>query len=492
MTIDDNNPASGDFDDDDSFALENLDTYPGDLSAFIEVPPTKTDVATETQASAADIAGESEHDIPELPMESDSTYPTSAGTPADSDSSFQHNVRAFEEDLNPTASADAFPADSDDDAVDTDDFVRQLQADLERSKAKKAAQSSQTASVPAAEPVKKAEFTSVEDLTGTEEIDLSTIAAHHPSTYRQMEEAAEEAPAFEELPEEADSGYSGYAQMAASMSTEQPAEAPKPEPAAAPKKEKKNRKPLYMAVAACAALLAIGFGGYSLYPMISQMFGSHPPTEAGHADTTRKHSPTIAHDTHEEHHEAADSVAADTHTDTAQHQEDAHEETKPAPHEESHAPEPPHTTKAPAHEAVKHEEPKHETPKHEEPKHETPKAPAPEPKKIAAAKPPAPKPAAVKEVKPPTIARNNNAPSTSEAKPQIYTVQVYSSPSKDDADERLTRLKSRNATNASISEQMVRGQKWYRVRFGAFTSRDEAESAAKELGFTQCWIDRVR
>jgi len=95
MTIDDNNPANGDFDDDDSFALENLDTYPGNLAAFIDVTPSKAEAATASvDVIAIDIGfiGESENDISEFPMESDSIYPISAGTPADSDSSFQSNL----------------------------------------------------------------------------------------------------------------------------------------------------------------------------------------------------------------------------------------------------------------------------------------------------------------------------------------------------------------------------------------------------------------
>ncbi len=198
MTIDDNNPSSGDFDDDDSFALENLEHYPGDLSAFIEVTPSKAEVPATAPA---------DDDLSAFPMDSTATV-----TPDAEESSFHADVRALE-----TESEAAFGADAPHDAatddlspeeeIDTDDFVRQLQADLERSKAKKAAQTSQADIQQAAEPVKKIEFTSVEDLPGAEEIDLSSIEAHHPSTYRQMEEAPEEEiPAFDSLPDEADTG----------------------------------------------------------------------------------------------------------------------------------------------------------------------------------------------------------------------------------------------------------------------------------------------
>ena len=459
MTIDDNNPSSGDFDDDDSFALENLEHYPGDLSAFIEVTPSKAEVPATAPA---------DDDLSAFPMDSTATV-----TPDAEESSFHADVRALE-----TESEAAFGADAPHDAatddlspeeeIDTDDFVRQLQADLERSKAKKAAQTSQADIQQAAEPVKKIEFTSVEDLPGAEEIDLSSIEAHHPSTYRQMEEAPEEEiPAFDSLPDEADTGYSGYAQMAASM----PAAAPQPEPqAAAPPpatppvhKEKKNRKGMYLLIAASVAILALGFGAYTFYPQLSQLLGSHPTADSTHAETPKKSEPMAHHPPQK-----------NTYTSVAEHVE-ATRRADSLKELAAHTPkqEEPAETE-PVQEHVKAEPPK---------THPVVKEPKPEVKE--------PKPA-VKEPKP-TIARNNTPPSSSaEVKPQVFTVQVYSSPSKDDADERLSRLKSRNATNASISEQMIRGQKWYRVRFGAFTSRDEAEAAAKQLGFTQCWIDRVR
>ena len=73
----------------------------------------------------------------------------------------------------------------------------------------------------------------------------------------------------------------------------------------------------------------------------------------------------------------------------------------------------------------------------------------------------------------------------------IYSVQVYATPSKDDANEALKKLKSRGQSSAYISMYKNRGTNWYRVRFGGFESRESAQSAAKKAGYNQAWIDRL-
>jgi len=73
----------------------------------------------------------------------------------------------------------------------------------------------------------------------------------------------------------------------------------------------------------------------------------------------------------------------------------------------------------------------------------------------------------------------------------VYVIQVYSSPSKEDAQDWVNKLKSKSI-DAYLSEQMVRDVKWYRVRFGDFKSREEARSVALRYGFSQTWIDRIK
>jgi septal ring-binding cell division protein DamX len=74
----------------------------------------------------------------------------------------------------------------------------------------------------------------------------------------------------------------------------------------------------------------------------------------------------------------------------------------------------------------------------------------------------------------------------------LYVVQVFSSPSRDDADEWLQSLREKKVPNGYIVEQPIKGRPWYRVRFGEYTTRQDAEAAALRYGITQPWIARVR
>lgn len=73
-----------------------------------------------------------------------------------------------------------------------------------------------------------------------------------------------------------------------------------------------------------------------------------------------------------------------------------------------------------------------------------------------------------------------------------WVVQVFASPSRDDAEEWLQQLREQRVADGYIVEQKVKGQSWYRVRFGQFATRSEAEQAAQNRGFAQPWIARVR
>jgi len=73
-----------------------------------------------------------------------------------------------------------------------------------------------------------------------------------------------------------------------------------------------------------------------------------------------------------------------------------------------------------------------------------------------------------------------------------WVVQVFASPSRDDAEEWLQQLREQRIPDGYIVEQKVKGQSWYRVRFGQFATRADAEQAATNRGFAQPWIARVR
>jgi cell division septation protein DedD len=93
----------------------------------------------------------------------------------------------------------------------------------------------------------------------------------------------------------------------------------------------------------------------------------------------------------------------------------------------------------------------------------------------------------------PVAANTKQTPkSLIETKQNLFTVQIYSSLSRDDAEEWLNRLKRKNVAGGFISSQKVRDKIFYRVRFGPFDSREEAEAEASKLGFAEIWIDRIR
>ena len=75
---------------------------------------------------------------------------------------------------------------------------------------------------------------------------------------------------------------------------------------------------------------------------------------------------------------------------------------------------------------------------------------------------------------------------------ELYVVQVYSSPSRQDAEQWLKKVKVKVGSQANITTQVIRDVTWYRVRFGNYKTRAEAEKAAQQTGFSQSWIDRIK
>lgn len=74
----------------------------------------------------------------------------------------------------------------------------------------------------------------------------------------------------------------------------------------------------------------------------------------------------------------------------------------------------------------------------------------------------------------------------------VYVVQVFASPARDDAEEWMQILRSRNVRDGFISEQRIKGETWYRVRFGQYSKRQDAEHAALKVGVEQPWIARIK
>ncbi|MFM8839528.1 MAG: SPOR domain-containing protein [bacterium] len=88
-----------------------------------------------------------------------------------------------------------------------------------------------------------------------------------------------------------------------------------------------------------------------------------------------------------------------------------------------------------------------------------------------------------------------NKPSTVSKKTSTgaeYSVQVMASISKSEADAALRKLQSRGISSAFLSQRSLKGKTWYRVRFGGFTERDQAQSAARKAGYSNAWVERIK
>jgi len=117
--------------------------------------------------------------------------------------------------------------------------------------------------------------------------------------------------------------------------------------------------------------------------------------------------------------------------------------------------------------------------------------PPPVIKKEAPPKPETPPVVKKEQPSPKAPQMTTTPPPNTKAKP-LYVVQVFSSPSKDDAEEWLQSLREKKVNDGYITEQQIKGQPWYRVRFGQYEKREDAESAAMNMGFTQPWVARIR
>ncbi|MCU0424684.1 MAG: SPOR domain-containing protein [Candidatus Kapabacteria bacterium] len=106
--------------------------------------------------------------------------------------------------------------------------------------------------------------------------------------------------------------------------------------------------------------------------------------------------------------------------------------------------------------------------------------------------------------KPQTTKQPSNQPTTKQARSSaverqstqqingVFAIQVYATPSLEDAEEWLERLKQRGMLNPIITSQVIRGQTIYRVRFGLYNTLQAAEKDAGQFGFAGAWVVRLR
>jgi len=73
----------------------------------------------------------------------------------------------------------------------------------------------------------------------------------------------------------------------------------------------------------------------------------------------------------------------------------------------------------------------------------------------------------------------------------IYSVEIYSSQSKEDAEEWKKKLQ-RRGVKTNIVKHYIRDILWYKVRFGEYPTKSEAAAEARNLGFSTFWIDRIK
>jgi cell division protein FtsN len=380
------------------------------------------------------------------------------------------------------------------------------------------------------------------------------ISAAHPSAYNESEGQSGADFSIPQIPEPQESsggGYSSYADLAAGMAqgVHMPPPAPPQQPpidTALPKEPKKSRRKTFLYIGAAAAALVLGVGSFIAFRAIR---GDHPtaqPDSAAHSTTAAgkqehkgdKHTangdahgdahgtaqaethPTESHGEakHQDDAKVAEKTAGDSHTDNSsghssaaaeQHSSDskahassekshrdehAATEHKPiAKQAEAHGREEKSTAAPQQHAQQAHKAPEHKTTAKPSSEHKAAAHHSAEPKSIHEKK------AAIVSKSRPTAQRERPAAHSTGKKHSSdpnanarYVIQVYSSPSREDAEEWLAKLKKKGVGTPYLSTQQVKGKTWYRVRFGEFDSRETAENMARQTGFTQGWIDRIR
>jgi hypothetical protein len=89
-------------------------------------------------------------------------------------------------------------------------------------------------------------------------------------------------------------------------------------------------------------------------------------------------------------------------------------------------------------------------------------------------------------------ARKPERPLSAPLNTGVFAVQVYATPSIDDAQAWLERLEQRGMLNPVMTSQVIRGQLIYRIRFGLYESLQTAERDAARFGYTGSWVVRLR
>lgn len=87
---------------------------------------------------------------------------------------------------------------------------------------------------------------------------------------------------------------------------------------------------------------------------------------------------------------------------------------------------------------------------------------------------------------------NLNNTSFNENEDRLYVVEVFSTPIKEEAEKWLLNLHNRKIYDGVIRTQKIRDDIWYKVRFGNYSSYEEAKLAILKSGIKNARIDRIK
>ncbi len=431
---------------DDSFMLEKLERYQGDLPDLDETTTQssstelleKQDLSTQNEVTRP--AEEIEKTVPmtstSLPEQDEQTIDTEV--PIIKDFELYEEELQQDQPVEPSDKEESLPKTDFEETVEIDETLKTLlKEELVKSKSKT---SPEPADEEVQDEIEQDETLLIDQVDNANVIDLSAIEADRPSKYFQKEEQVSD-----EKQEDATT------RMEISKPTKKPAVKPDD---SGEIKEKKKRKPIpwrLMAIPAAAALFLIIIGSLSYLLLFDENSSLYLFKEAKDTLAIQIHTPK-----------------PDTTEIVAKKKEITPLDTPKAETSKLKEKEQPAVAKIDTSKPKRQEKPKQIEiiPKKE---------------KLETIKPDYAYKPIDKPVRPAQQVRN-----------EIYTIQVYASPSKEDAEEWLERLKTMNIENPFITTQKIRDKIWYRVRFGNFNTREEARSLALKYGFAQSWIDRVQ
>lgn len=539
-------------DGDETFALNSMDSYPGDLPDFAvldsylpSIDESVNDFVSDTNSveslTDSDIAFEDT--IPEV---SDADYTSMFDEQNFSNSTSTEDVNdifasAFPDSNNEFDSAIA-PVNEYPDVIDSSEpevpFVGEINNDDELEKLLRSSMEEEKS-------INEAESTINQELA---DVNIDNLFADSPiaeTVSKVVETVVPEVPSasqentnseFKEIDDAVeiniDNVYPEHLSKAG-INNKVPEPTPEPIPVIEEKQAKVKKpinKKLFKRIAYIAAALVLMAGaGVGVY--YSGLVGTvtHLISGDSHSDTTEvahnaaahktdshksdahttehkpaEHSQEATHDTNEQHNaqeaekvttpaenQAVHANPAEQHTDTHKDAEVTHPKEVTS-HKEKVQPTIEHKKEAQLPKAIK-EKSKHETKavaKHE-PVHTAAKVKEKTPNKEKTTE----KIAKVKSNEKVAMKTPVEKPITKiEPKPEteVYVIQIYASPSKEDAQEWLKKVQKRIGAEAYISTQLVRDKVWYRVRCGHYTSKESATAAAEKYGFSQSWVDRIR